>query len=184
MIDISAYRQGWGETRRAGLFGKGAQNLVVKLLEVSVPWRRTLWRGRGCDCWHMESGGGLRAEQIQIQLHSHGLAQHMTSQQLHRSLMSPKRTSSVLPIHTRKPPFGSRKVPPPSVQFCPLISHLYLRFLTENTDVWSQNAWDHVPPPADQHATIAASLARQHAAPVPDADKHKYNSKPAKHWFV
>jgi hypothetical protein len=58
------------------------------------------------------------------------------------------------------------------------------RFLTENADVWSQNAWDHVPPPADQDAIIAASLARQRAAPVPEGDKHKYNTKPAKHWFV
>ena len=58
------------------------------------------------------------------------------------------------------------------------------RFLTENDDVWSQNAWDHVPPPADQDATIAASLARQRATPVPDDDKPKYNTRPAKHWSV
>src|SRR6266851_4037748 len=58
------------------------------------------------------------------------------------------------------------------------------RFLTDDDDVWSQNAWDHVPPPADQDATIAASLARQRAAPVPDGDKPKYNARPAKHWFV
>ncbi|KAI0305791.1 S-adenosyl-L-methionine-dependent methyltransferase [Multifurca ochricompacta] len=56
------------------------------------------------------------------------------------------------------------------------------KFLTENADVWSQNAWDHVPPPADQRAIIAASLARQRAAPVPDHDKPNYNTKPAKHW--
>ncbi|KAH9967132.1 S-adenosyl-L-methionine-dependent methyltransferase [Russula dissimulans] len=74
----------------------------------------------------------------------------------------PKRASSVRDLHAN-PPFGSR-------------------FLTENADVWSQNAWDHVPPPADQDAIIAASLARQRAAPVPEGDKHKYNTKPAKHW--
>jgi len=67
-------------------------------------------------------------------------------------------------------------------------SHIILphqhRFLTENDDVWSQNAWDHVPAPADQDATIAASLARQRATPVPDDDKPKYNTRPAKHWSV
>ena len=62
-----------------------------------------------------------------------------------------------------------------------LISHLTRlpRFLTENADVWSQNAWDHVPPPVDQDATIAASLTRQRAAPVPDDHKPEYNTKPA-----
>lgn len=67
-------------------------------------------------------------------------------------------------------------------------SHIILphqhRFLTENDDVWSQNAWDHVPAPADQDATIAASLGRQRATPVPDDDKPKYNTRPAKHWSV
>ncbi|KAI0256007.1 methyltransferase [Lactifluus subvellereus] len=80
--------------------------------------------------------------------------------------MDRKCASSVQDIITSKPPFGSRKVP----------------FLTEDADVWSQNAWDHVAPPLDQDATILASLARQRAAPVPDDDKHKYNFKPAKHW--
>ncbi|KAI0322784.1 S-adenosyl-L-methionine-dependent methyltransferase, partial [Amylostereum chailletii] len=55
-------------------------------------------------------------------------------------------------------------------------------FLTKDADVWSQNAWDHVPPPDDQADTIAASLARQRAVPVPDTDKPKYNDKPARHW--
>ncbi|KAH8983153.1 S-adenosyl-L-methionine-dependent methyltransferase [Lactarius hatsudake] len=75
----------------------------------------------------------------------------------------PKISSSVQDISALDPPFGSR-------------------FLTESADVWSQNAWDHVPSPPDQHATIAASLARQRAAPVPQPDKQKYNAKPAKHW--
>ncbi|KAH9000385.1 hypothetical protein EDB92DRAFT_1781874, partial [Lactarius akahatsu] len=48
--------------------------------------------------------------------------------------------------------------------------------------ILSQNASDHVPSPPDQHATIAASLPRQRAAPVPQPDKQKYNAKPAKHW--
>ncbi|KAG9313171.1 S-adenosyl-L-methionine-dependent methyltransferase [Chiua virens] len=56
------------------------------------------------------------------------------------------------------------------------------RFLTEDADVWTQNAWDHVPPPDDQAATIAPALQRQRLAPVPDEEKEKYNSKPAKYW--
>ncbi|EGO22485.1 hypothetical protein SERLADRAFT_350627, partial [Serpula lacrymans var. lacrymans S7.9] len=55
-------------------------------------------------------------------------------------------------------------------------------FLKDETEVWSQNAWDHVPPPEDQAESIAASLARQRQAPVPEAEKIKYNQKPAKHW--
>ncbi|KAH9074750.1 methyltransferase [Lactarius deliciosus] len=71
-----------------------------------------------------------------------------------------KISSSVQDFTALDPPFGSRN----------------------SADVWSQNAWDHVPSPPDQHATIAASLARQRAAPVPQPDKQKYNAKPAKHW--
>lgn len=58
------------------------------------------------------------------------------------------------------------------------------RYLTEDADVWSQNAWDHVPAPEDQHERIAASLARQHASPILESDKGKYNEKPARHWYV
>ncbi|KAF9224185.1 methyltransferase [Gyrodon lividus] len=75
----------------------------------------------------------------------------------------PKITSSVHDINADKPPFGSR-------------------FLTGDSDVWAQNAWDHVPPPEDQAETITASLERQRLAPVPGQDKEKYNSKPAKYW--
>ncbi|KII86066.1 hypothetical protein PLICRDRAFT_165735 [Plicaturopsis crispa FD-325 SS-3] len=74
-----------------------------------------------------------------------------------------KQTSSVHEINAEKPPFGSR-------------------FLTDEDAVWSQNAWDHVPPPDDQADTIAASLERQRIAPVPEDEKAKYNEKPAKHW--
>ena len=58
------------------------------------------------------------------------------------------------------------------------------RFLREGADVWSHNAWDHVPPPDDQGETIAAALAKQHLAPVPEEDKPRYNEQPARHWFV
>ncbi|KAJ7105113.1 methyltransferase [Mycena crocata] len=74
-----------------------------------------------------------------------------------------KKTSSVHDVTFEKPPFGSR-------------------FLTDESAVWSQNAWDHVPPPDDQDEIIAASLTKQRSAPVPDADKPKYNDRPARHW--
>ncbi|CAA7269267.1 unnamed protein product [Cyclocybe aegerita] len=76
---------------------------------------------------------------------------------------SKKVSSSVQDIGQEKPPFGSR-------------------FLTEDADVWSQNAWDHVPPPEDQEETIARSLSKQRQNPVPLEEKQKYNEKPAKHW--
>ncbi|EMD39099.1 hypothetical protein CERSUDRAFT_112791 [Gelatoporia subvermispora B] len=74
-----------------------------------------------------------------------------------------RKASSVHDVTAEKPPFGAR-------------------FLTDENDVWSQNAWDHVPPPEGQEEIIAASLARQKAAPVPEEDKLKYNEKPAKNW--
>ncbi|KZT69268.1 methyltransferase [Daedalea quercina L-15889] len=71
--------------------------------------------------------------------------------------------SSVHDVSDEKPPFGSR-------------------FLTSDADVWSQNAWDHVPPPDDQDDIIGAALARQKLSPVPENEKQKYNDKPARHW--
>jgi tRNAThr (cytosine32-N3)-methyltransferase len=56
--------------------------------------------------------------------------------------------------------------------------------LTSEADVWSQNAWDHVPPPDDQAETIAKSLSRQRLNPVPFEEKDKFNEKPAKHWYA
>ncbi|KAL1940742.1 hypothetical protein VTO73DRAFT_7783 [Trametes versicolor] len=75
----------------------------------------------------------------------------------------PKTASSVHDVSAEKPPFGSR-------------------FLTNEADVWSQNAWDHVPPPTDQDEVISAALNRQKSASVPDEEKPKYNDKPARHW--
>ncbi|KAJ3525749.1 hypothetical protein NM688_g8359 [Phlebia brevispora] len=71
--------------------------------------------------------------------------------------------SSVHDVTDEKPPFGAR-------------------FLTDEADVWSQNAWDHVPPPDDQDDIIATALARQKSAPIPEDEKIKYNEKPAKNW--
>jgi len=56
--------------------------------------------------------------------------------------------------------------------------------LTDEADVWSQNAWDHVPPPNDQAEIIAKSLSKQRSNPVPLEDKDKFNEKPAKHWYA
>ncbi|KAI9062762.1 methyltransferase [Trametes sanguinea] len=75
----------------------------------------------------------------------------------------PKTASSVHDVSAEKPPFGSR-------------------FLTDEADVWSQNAWDHVPPPDDQEQVISTALNRQKSAPVPEEEKQKYNEKPARHW--
>lgn len=87
----------------------------------------------------------------------------MTSPLETKPVRIPKLSSSVHDINAEKPPFGSR-------------------FLTQDSDVWTQNAWDHVPPPEDQTETITASLARQRLTPVPDDDKKNYNAKPAKYW--
>ncbi|KAJ4473841.1 methyltransferase [Lentinula aciculospora] len=85
-------------------------------------------------------------------------------QTLTEELISPaKRASSVHDVNNADPPFGSRFLVDPSLTF-------------------TQNAWDHVPPPVDQGATIATSLARQRAAIVSEEERLKLNSKPAKYW--
>ncbi|KAF8605887.1 S-adenosyl-L-methionine-dependent methyltransferase [Ceratobasidium sp. AG-I] len=75
----------------------------------------------------------------------------------------PKTNSSVHDIKEDAPPFGSR-------------------FLTEDQDVWSKNAWDHVPPPPDQTAQIEKALGRQRDSPVPKDTQSKYNDNPASFW--
>ncbi|EJF64335.1 methyltransferase [Dichomitus squalens LYAD-421 SS1] len=80
-----------------------------------------------------------------------------------QSARIPKTASSVHDVTAEKPPFGSR-------------------FLTDEAEVWSQNAWDHVPPPDDQDEIISTALARQKNAPVPEDEKAKYNVKPSRHW--
>ncbi|KAJ3921655.1 methyltransferase [Lentinula edodes] len=78
-------------------------------------------------------------------------------------ITSTKKASSVHDVNCVDPPFGSRFLVDPSLTF-------------------TQNAWDHVPPPVDQGATIATSLARQRAAVVSEEERLKLNSKPAKYW--
>ncbi|KAJ3812727.1 methyltransferase [Lentinula aff. lateritia] len=78
-------------------------------------------------------------------------------------ITSAKKVSSVHDVNSVDPPFGSRFLVDPSLTF-------------------TQNAWDHVPPPIDQGTTIATSLARQRAAVVSEEERLKLNSKPAKYW--
>ncbi|PVG01906.1 S-adenosyl-L-methionine-dependent methyltransferase [Serendipita vermifera] len=66
-------------------------------------------------------------------------------------------------VYQEPPPFGSR-------------------FLTEDSDVWSKNAWDHVPPPEGHDTVIQRALELQRSTPVSQTEKEKYNSKPAKYW--
>ncbi|KAJ7483153.1 S-adenosyl-L-methionine-dependent methyltransferase [Mycena latifolia] len=74
-----------------------------------------------------------------------------------------KQTSSVHDVGADAPPFGSR-------------------FLVDEAQVWTKNAWDHVPPPNDQGDLIAASLQKQRSAPVPPDERAKYNERPARQW--
>ena len=97
-----------------------------------------------------------------------------------------KTTTSVHDVNSEKPPFGARSVAVYSLsrgtrRAYQRVEH---RFLTNDSDVWSHNAWDHVPPPEDQVETIEAALERQRSDPVHEEDKAKYNEKPARHWSV
>ncbi|KAJ7132339.1 actin filament binding protein [Mycena epipterygia] len=87
----------------------------------------------------------------------------MDGPQASTSGSSPKQTSSVHDIAADAPPFGSR-------------------FLTDESEMWTKNAWDHVPPPGHQGEIIAAALLKQRSAPVPEDEKQKYNERPARHW--
>lgn len=69
------------------------------------------------------------------------------------------------------------------IDSCTELNGVY-RILRDGADVWSHNAWDHVPPPVDQQETIAAALAIQHLEPVPEKDKPIYHNWPARHWYV
>lgn len=58
------------------------------------------------------------------------------------------------------------------------------RFLTEDTDVFSHNAWDHVEFGEEQVQEAQQLIAKQHENPVPDFDKTLYNTNPAKYWDI
>lgn len=58
------------------------------------------------------------------------------------------------------------------------------RFLTDDQDVWSHNAWDRVPPPDDQDEIVAAAMAKQRSLPVPEGEKVKINAKPSRNWYL
>jgi tRNAThr (cytosine32-N3)-methyltransferase len=51
-----------------------------------------------------------------------------------------------------------------------------------DSDVWSQNAWDHVEPPAERLEYVEEALKRQRAVPVPPEEQGKYNDRPCRHW--
>jgi hypothetical protein len=179
MIDIirPVYRVSRGEVGRTRLFCKGAENLVVKILEVSVARGGTLGRGRGgCDGRHGMDDWSDDCRHTLLQSKRRPSALAITCP----ALPTPTHDSFLRkPLWLKGRPRRRSPIPARASPLTP-----QPRFLTDDDDVWSQNAWDHVPPPADQDATIAASLARQRAAPVPDGDKPKYNARPAKHWFV
>ncbi|KAG9014372.1 hypothetical protein FRB94_012778 [Tulasnella sp. JGI-2019a] len=58
------------------------------------------------------------------------------------------------------------------------------RYLMDESLVFQQNAWDHVPPPDDQGEKIDEAIARQRSCPVSDDKKLTYNSKPAYFWDI
>jgi len=72
-----------------------------------------------------------------------------------------------------------------STNFLQLIFSLFLkdRFLTDDHDVWSHNAWDRVPPPDDQDEIIATAMAKQRSLPVSEEEKAKVNAKPSRNWY-
>ncbi|KAG8896510.1 hypothetical protein FRB99_008856, partial [Tulasnella sp. 403] len=58
------------------------------------------------------------------------------------------------------------------------------RYLLDESLVFEENAWDHVPPPDDQEERIQTAILRQKKSPVPPDKKAKYNSKPSLYWDI
>jgi tRNAThr (cytosine32-N3)-methyltransferase len=56
------------------------------------------------------------------------------------------------------------------------------RFLSEEDDVFSYNAWDHVVPDEEHYEYCEAQYAAQRAKPVSDFDRERFNAHPEKWW--
>lgn len=56
------------------------------------------------------------------------------------------------------------------------------RYLTQDDDVYSHNAWDHVVPPPEWKVQAKETLQVQRSGKVSDQMKWAYNSKPSLYW--
>ncbi|SNX86266.1 related to ABP140 - actin binding protein and AdoMet-dependent tRNA methyltransferase [Melanopsichium pennsylvanicum] len=56
------------------------------------------------------------------------------------------------------------------------------RLLTDPSDIWSHNAWDHVTPPASHYEQVASTLARQAETKLSLEEAEEFHSKPAGYW--
>ena len=56
------------------------------------------------------------------------------------------------------------------------------RLLTDPSDIWSHNAWDHVTPPSSHYEQVAATLARQAETKLSLEEAEEFHSKPAGYW--
>lgn len=58
------------------------------------------------------------------------------------------------------------------------------RYLTDESDVFDHNAWDHVEWGEEQVKQAQELISKQYDDPVRDFDKQLYNSNPAKYWDI
>lgn len=58
------------------------------------------------------------------------------------------------------------------------------RYLTNDEEVFSHNAWDHVEWGEEQVNEALEKISKQYDAPVSEFDKKIYNAKPAKFWDI
>lgn len=56
------------------------------------------------------------------------------------------------------------------------------RLLTDESDIWSHNAWDHVTPPASYYDQVASTLARQAETKLTLEEATPYHQAPASYW--
>lgn len=58
------------------------------------------------------------------------------------------------------------------------------RFLQNDEDVFTHNAWDHVEFGDEQKQYAEELISKQHENPVSEFDKKNYNANPAKYWDI
>lgn len=56
------------------------------------------------------------------------------------------------------------------------------RLLTDNADIWSHNAWDHVTPPQAHYDQVAETLARQAETKLTLEEAEEFHAAPAGYW--
>ena len=123
----------------------------------------------------LDRGLEVTMESLRVSGQDEHLANHQEGG-LHDGLTTSQDETSVTPIppHLSHDPATNAKRSDP-FQFGQ-------RYLSEEDDVFSYNAWDHVTPDTEHYEHCEAQYAAQRACPVSDFDRARFNDNPEKWW--